>query len=180
MKRLNPIAGIPLCLFMLAACSLGASLRSRPAREIAPSETYSVIFYGNRYVGDLETVVFLKPVSSQFNVKPKSSVYYSIVNGISAPVAMKKAEAFFKSNPNYTGISKNRISVASTGQLIGYEIRPLYQPFVYGMPDVLTTCYTLKGKTVSMYVEINPFLKNRRFSGGNVEEGGRDAGGIPR
>lgn len=179
MRRASAIPKILLCLFLLAACSLGASLRSRPVTEIAPSGTYNAVFYGYRYVGDLETVVFLKPASSQFQIKVRSTRYYSIVNGLSAPAAIKRAERFFSSNPNYTGISRNKI-LTPAGQLVGYEIRPLYQVFVYGTPDVLTTNYTLKDNTVNMYVELNPLIRKQRLLENGSEGGGHGGGGLPR
>jgi hypothetical protein len=40
------------------------------------------------------------------------------------------------------------------GNTIGYEVRPLYIPFVFGRSDVLEVDYWLKGDTVRVTIKI--------------------------
>jgi hypothetical protein len=49
------------------------------------------------------------------------------------------------------------------GNVIGYELRPLYFSAAYDSDDVLDVDYRIKGDKVIVKIQINPFLQKRFF-----------------
>jgi len=48
-----------------------------------------------------------------------------------------------------------------TGMVIGFELRPLYLPFVYGTSDVLDIDYRSRGEKVIVTIRLKPFLEQQ-------------------
>jgi hypothetical protein len=48
---------------------------------------------------------------------------------------------------------------APDGDVVGYEIRPLYEPFRYGVDDVLYTNYKFEGEKVVLTVRLVPSVE---------------------
>jgi len=62
------------------------------------------------------------------------------VNGLTGQQALQTARRFidFYAQHNTTG---QRAITSPAGEVIGYELRPLYHPFVYGVSDVMDITY---------------------------------------
>jgi hypothetical protein len=60
------------------------------------------------------------------------------------------------------------------GETLGYEIRPLYLTFFYGLTDVLETHYFLEGDKVVVTIRLRPSARESEGGPGEKEhEGGR-------
>ena len=56
--------------------------------------------------------------------------------------------------------SQMRSITAPNGDIIGYEIRPLYDPLTYGVDDVLYTDYRLAGDKVVIRIWMNSSISD--------------------
>ncbi len=152
----------------LQSCATGTRLAVEPGGRIQKNLRYDLILYGGRYSEDLHTVAIMGIEGGPYKIVPYAPPFdYRVVKDVDAPEALNMAVRFFSAtNPNFLWTRQSRI-LGPDGTVIGYEIRPLYQPFVYGISDILDTSYWLKGKgVVSAWIELNPAIKR---NGGGQE-----------
>jgi hypothetical protein len=131
---------------LISSCAGGRHLRAEPvsdSKEI--SGTFDLILYGGRYLDDLETVAILdreddgyvmKPFSAEFNFKTHKS--------LSAKDAIDEAHHHVSFHPSFAGMWLRRVLDERGTKVIGYELRPLYDPFSYGEYNVLEVDYWLR------------------------------------
>jgi len=134
-------------LFQLAAC---ASHTMITATRVAPPDlepaSYSVILYSNLAVDYLATVAFLDLEGDAYTIEPRDASFtYTVSKGLKTEEALEVAENFLRvrSRSSYSRIQVKAIR-GPDSNLLGYEVRPLYQPFVYGVSDVLDINYYLR------------------------------------
>jgi hypothetical protein len=143
----------------------------------APSEmsgTFSVILFGGAHHDDLETVAFLDIEGDQYTIEPFAPDFdYAIKKSLSAQESLRVAEKFVSFHPSLWKTQLTKI-IGPGGDLVGFELRPLYIPFVYGTSDVLDIHYWPKkdGK-VRVTITLIPSLKSLKFHpGGDGGAGG--------
>ncbi len=162
-------------LLPLFACAYGPVLRVEPAPGIEELH-YDAILFGGRYSEDLESMAILVIRGAPYRILPYAPKFdYRVIKDLSAPQALEAATRFLSAiNPNFTGTTINRI-LDPEGNPIGYEVRPLYQPFVYGLSDILETSYRVWSKgIVRAWIEVTPSVERQGGWGGNrLHERGR-------
>lgn len=130
--------------------------------EVKPSEvagTYSLLLYGCRYFDDIETVAILDKEGDPFAIELYTPDFrYTVKTGLSAAEALKEAEQFVKCSPHYQQSQFSKITDRA-GNIIGYEMRPLYSPLRFGMYDVLDIQYFSKGSKIIVYIRLDPAVK---------------------
>lgn len=162
-------------VFSLFATGCAFQLRQTAWTESARPEeitgTYTLILYGNSYLNDIETVAILDKEGDRYTIEPYAPDFdYRVVKGVPAKRALEQAYRFLKSgNSAYYSAQLSRI-VDEKGAVIGYELRPLYEPFVYGLADVLDTNYWIKDNKVFARIKIKPFIERELFSTGGREK----------
>ena len=164
---------LPAALVMLYACAAGPRLRVRPAQTVENGKTrYNLILYGGRYEDDLSSMAIIEIRSTPYRISPYAPKFdFRVLKNLDARQAMGTAVRFLKSiNPNYIGVTKNLI-LSPGGRPIGYEVRPLYLPIVYGIPDILETAYRVWGKPVKGRITVRAWIRvmssvKRRQRGG--------------
>lgn len=159
-----------LLLSILALSQLTSCVNSKvlSPRMITPAEvepgTYSVILYRNQAVDYLTTVAFLDREGDAYTIVPQTASFtYTVMKGLSADEALKMAEQFVRTQPSYSNTEIKAIRDPA-GNLLGYEVRPIYQPFVYGdAGDVLNISYFLHpDKKVSVWVRLKNYIDQSR------------------
>jgi hypothetical protein len=148
---------ITIIAFLTVSCAPAGHVRLRSA-GVPDTETvkgsYDLILYGNRYGDDLETVAILDNTSDTYTFEPYAPAYdYTIKRGLRANEALQEAANFVSLNSAYWTNRIKRISDRE-GNVLGYEVRPLYHRHQYGYSDVINVNYLLKGETVSVYVSL--------------------------
>jgi len=163
------------CSLFLSGCVHGLHLRTSAAEKADFPGTYSLILYGGNYSGDIQTVAILDKEGDRFAFEPYAPPFnYKVITGQTADHAIPRAEQFIRSNPSYQGeILRNILD--PQGNIIGYELRPLYLPFVYGISDVLDIDYWMKDDKVIVSIRPKPFLEQQ--DGSDLREGSRGDGG---
>lgn len=174
MSRLRQAALLMAVLLLLLSCAAGPALMVRPAPAIENAR-YNVILYGGRFEGDLKSVAILEIRGGPYSIVPYAPKFdYGIVKDVDAAAALDISIRFLSGiNPNYIGITKNQIlGPGGRKRPVGYEIRPLYQPFVYGVSDVLVTSYRVwKDGVVRAWIDVIPGLERSRRDGSRFEHG---------
>jgi hypothetical protein len=136
-------------LFGSFSCTPGIRLNTQGAQNSEVTGTYTVIYYGCNFLNDLETIAFLDREDGKYPFEPYAPDFeYRVKKGLSAKEAMETAMKFVSCNASFNRAQVSEI-LGPNGEMIGYEVRPLYQPFTYGAGDFLLVNYSLKdGKVV--------------------------------
>lgn len=123
--------------------AIGTPLRTRNAKQSELKGTYTVIFCGRDYLLDLETVAILQSEETgKYTFFHPVAPEYRIMQRLDAKKALEEAEKFVSGHPNYWRSQLSKI-INSKGETVGYEVRPLYHPFTYGLADVLDISYKI-------------------------------------
>jgi hypothetical protein len=154
--------------FLLSSCA-GGNLRAEHVDSLDEEEgTFTLITHGGNYLEDLETAAFFDIEGDNYEIRPFAPEFrYKAIEGLSVKEAMDKALHHVSFHPSLSGTWLKRI-VNEKGRVIGYELRPLYMPVVYGEHDVMEIRYFLKeeGK-VRAYVRIKERVEQRLRGGGD-------------
>ncbi|MFN3395837.1 MAG: hypothetical protein ACK4Z9_03460 [Thermodesulfovibrionales bacterium] len=157
-----------LLLFCISTHSLAYSeegrIRTDIVNDIDRDKTYSLILYGARHGNDLETVVILDIEGDEYVFAPYAPDFdFAIERGPDASAAIKRAEQFVSWHPLYHGSELKKITLS--GRVIGYELRPLYDPLAYGLSDVLDIDYRLKDKNIIVRIKLLPQIERMLHDG---------------
>jgi hypothetical protein len=116
--------------------------------------TYTLVLYGGQHSDDLETAAFLDKEGDVFTIKPFGATYlYRTEKGMQVREAMQAADNFFRSVLSAYNQHEIRQISGPDGSAIGYELRPLLLPFVYGESDALMISYALQAnQEVTVYI----------------------------
>jgi len=136
-------------LFVSVSCAPGVRLNTQGEQDSEVAGNYTVIYYGCNFSNDLETIAFLDREDGAFDFEPFAPDFaYRVRKGLPAKEALESAMKFVNCSSSFSRAQVSRI-VGPNGEAIGYEVRPLYQPFTYGSGDVLYVSYGLKdGKVI--------------------------------
>lgn len=131
-------------------------LKTGKAREEEIQGAFSLILYGGRHINDLETVAFLDIEGDHYEFEPYAPDFdFRIKRNMSAEDALKEAKNFVSFHNAFWRPQFSKIFDLD-GKIIGYEMRPLYRPFVYGRDDLLEIYYRIKGKKVIIEIRLTP------------------------
>lgn len=170
------IAGVAMlaCILFLSGCMHGMHLRTSSVQKADFQGTYTLILYGGNYSGDIHTVAILDREGDHYTFEPYApSFNYKAIAGQTAGHALPRAEQFIRGNPSYQSESLRNI-LDPEGNIIGYELRPLYLPFVYGTSDVLDIDYWMKEDKVIVTIRLKPFLEQQ--DGADLRRGSKGDG----
>ena len=146
----------------LQACAPGNALRTDVPRSGDIQGTYTLILYGGNYGDDLETVAFLDKEGDRYTLEPYAPDFvFRARKGLTADRALREAGEFVRSHADFHQEQVRGIR-GENGEIIGYEIRPLYLPITYGTDDVLDIDYWAREDRVLVYVKLKPSVEKRR------------------
>jgi hypothetical protein len=157
-----------IVLSVLVACVSFAHakyLRTLEAKDDEVSGSFTLILYGGRHVNDLETIAILDREGDQYEFEPYAPEFdYKVKKGLPAGDALNEAKQFVSFHNAFWRSQLSKI-LDDKGNIIGYEVRPLYRPFVYGRDDLLEVHYRIKDGKVIVYISLVPEVFNNFFFG---------------
>lgn len=146
-------------IFCSISCTKEIRLNTQGAQDSDVSGNYSAIYYGCNFLNDLETVVFLEKEGGKLHFEPYAPDYkYRVKKGLQANEAIETAKKYVNCNALFSRTQVSRI-LAQDGETLGYEVRPLYLPYRYGVDDVLDVDYRLKDSKVVITVRLRPSVE---------------------
>ncbi|MCX7794282.1 MAG: hypothetical protein N2257_07780 [Thermodesulfovibrionales bacterium] len=138
-------------------------MKTEEVREGKIFGTYTLLLHGNRFGGDIENIVIFDIESDKYTFEIFAPEFdYQIIKGLSGDEALKRAEDFVRRHILFKRSQLSKI-FDNEGNLIGYELRPLYFSSAFMTDDVLDVDYRIKGDKVVVRIEVNPFLMKKRF-----------------
>ncbi len=156
-----------------SSLALDKPLKTEAAKPADVSGVFTLILYGANYLDDLETIAILDYEGDDYHFEPYAPEFnYKVKKGVQAQEALKEAEKFVSFHNSFWRSQLSKI-VDKEGVTIGYEVKPLYRPFIFGFSDILDVYYWLKenGK-VKVIIRLDVAIERTRFRGGNGSVGG--------
>jgi hypothetical protein len=148
-----------LAALILNGCITGTRLDIRSAVPSDLHGTYTLILYGCRYPSDLENLAILYPEGGPITFEMYSlKTAYRVKKGLPEDQALKEAEQFLTCSIDYWKTQLSKIAERD-GAIAGYELRPLYAPYKYGVMDVLDVSYWLRDSKVTVYIKLDPYIE---------------------
>jgi hypothetical protein len=156
-----------MSFFLLASIFFGVShasaqsgnLRAEEVKEGDVKGVFTLILYGARDINDIETLALLDKEGDQYTLEPYAPAFdYKIKKGLSDKAALSEAYKFIGYHNAFLSHRLSKI-IDDKGNTIGYEVRPLYLPFVFGRSDVLEVDYSLTGEKVKVIIKIIPSIE---------------------
>ncbi len=160
-----------ICVFPVltsSAFALDSPLRTESASPSDLTGTFTLLLYGGRYADDIETVAIFAPEGGKYTYALYAPDFdYKTEKGLPAPEALARAGKFVSFHNAFWRSQLSRI-LDPHGNTIGYELRPLYRPFVYGSSDVMDVYYwPKKDNTIKVTIRLIPSVERQRFPGGH-------------
>ncbi|HXX58538.1 MAG TPA: hypothetical protein VEI96_11100 [Thermodesulfovibrionales bacterium] len=162
--RFLTASALAAMIFVACGCAGGKALRTQPIQDDGEiAGLFTLTLYSDMQYASLRTLAFLGLEGSGYSLSPYvPSFDLNVLNNVPGQEALREALAFISSkNPNYENPAISRI-LDPTGKVIGYEVRPLYNPVAYGLSNVLSTGYfLLPSGTVRIIINLNEEVKNQ-------------------
>ncbi len=171
-SRLRIILFLSVVAVALVAnsCALGNRLDMKTAAGSDLTGSFDLILYGCTYYDDFETIAILAKEDGPYVFEPYAPDFnYRVIKGVPAKDALDQAQKFVNCHTAFHRAQLSRLFDAK-GDTLGFEVRPLYLPFVFGIDDALDTDYRIKDGKVVVKIKLLPSIE-RMLSGGGS---GRD------
>ncbi len=111
-------------------------------------------------------MVFLDKEGDQYHFEPFAPDFdFNIKKGVLPKEALARAEKFVSFHSAFWRLELSKI-IDNNGNVIGYEVRPLYYPWIFGFSDVMDISYFLKkDNTVKIMIRLITSIERSRFPG---------------
>jgi len=134
--------------------------------RVLAAGSFTLILYSAQDSEYLETVAILDVEGDDYVIEPFGAQFnYAIVRGQQTEQALDTAQKLIKFYVLTAKIEQRAIQ-GPGGEIIGYELRPLHNPFVYGRDDLIDVSYILQapGKVI-VYVALKNSIKQQMIGG---------------
>lgn len=162
------------CLFLMeidvrkcCADFIKSPLKTASAESGEVNGRFDVILFGGAYSDDLETVALLDVADDQYILEPFAPAFsYTVKSALSAEEALAVAGKFVSFHPSFWKMQLIKI-IAPDGTIVGFELKPLYLPILYGRSDVLDIHYWPQEKAkIKVTIKLIPSLEKLKFHPG--------------
>jgi hypothetical protein len=152
LKTMNTKIILIVLAAVILSCAPGRYLRTEPAGTSGIGGNYSLMLHGGRFSEDIENVAIFDKEGDQYTFEIFTREYnYTLEKNVPAKEALDKAQKFVSRHRSFM---RSRLSsiLDPSGNVIGYELRPLYQMFEFGGPNALSVYYEIKDSTVVVHI----------------------------
>lgn len=143
---------ISFLLMLSISCSLGKFMKTETVSEVDISGFYTLFLY-NDWMDKKIAILDIEGDGYTF-VMSGSRYNYVSQKGVSAEDALKSAVGFIYSQRNQWKIIQD-----DNGNIIGYDLRPLYHTTRYGASDILDVAYRAENDKVIVSVYIKQSIQ---------------------
>jgi hypothetical protein len=164
---MNPFLILGIAALIILSLFFFASDKHLKTETALPSEmqgTFTLMLYGCRSADDIENMVLFDKEGDAFTFEIYSPEFsYTVKTNVPAGDALAEAEKFVRCNINCEGSQLRKI-LGPGGNSIGFELKPLYSPVLFGIRDVLDIGYVIKERKVTAYIKLDSNAeKTRRY-----------------
>jgi len=167
------LSGCLVLALLMGGCVAGTQLRPKTADPAEVNATYTLILYGCRSSDDVENMAVLADEKSgyTFDVYAVDGMY-KVKKGLTGPQALTEANTFINCSAHAVWDTVLRRIPDHTGRTVGYELKPLYRPWEFSPPEVLQSWYSLQGRVITVYTQLDPAVWLTIYSSGSSDFSG--------
>ena len=148
-------------LTLVYSCASERYLRTDRAGPAELAGTYTLFLHGVRYSDDVENVAILDKEGDTYSFEIYAPEYdYTVKKGVTAEEALDEAEGHVSHHRDFMR-SRLRKIFDKDGNIIGYELRPLYHINRFGESDVLYIDYMTKDNRVITTIRLREYFRER-------------------
>jgi hypothetical protein len=145
----------------IGSCAGPRYLKSVNAGPEEITGTCDLFLYGHRYADDFNNVAFLIPWGGKYAFGLYAPEFdYAVRKGLPAGSAIEEAERFVKFHYSFQRSQWKKI-LDQEGNVIGYELRPIYSAPDFPYSDILDVHYVIEGGKVVASVGLRPEIEER-------------------
>lgn len=158
-----------MTIIVINACAPANYLRTDRATAGDITGTYTLLLHGGRYIEDLENVAILDREGDPYIFRIYAPEYdFTVRKGLPAREALEEAEKHVRSHRSVHRTLLKSIT-DKDGNILGYELRPLYFYLEFGTSDILSVYHRISDGDVISSILLNYDIdrKDRLFFKGN-------------
>ncbi|GEM_PF-334362 len=159
-----------IILILLIPQWLYAEVSLQKCNEQDIKGVYNLIIYSNSFINDPETFIILDRADDELKILPYApSFKYSVKENLNENESLKIAKEILKDS---SIVSFIKCSAIKEGENIyGYELKPIYFPWIFGILEPLETVYKKQGNTITIFIRLHPQVERQIYFNG---DSGRD------
>ncbi len=122
---------------------------------------YDLFLYGHRYSDDFRNIAFLIPQGEGRVFELYAAPFeYTVKKGLAPDAAIEEAEKFVRFHYSFQNSQLKKI-LDYEGNVVCYELRPIYSVLDFSYSDVLDVHYIIKDDRVIASVGLKPEIEER-------------------
>ena len=167
-RPVSVFLGVVLTCFLCCACAYNQSyIQTKGAEQAEITGNYTVFLYGAHHYNDIATVAILAPTDGPYKFSIFATDWaYRTVKGVAGKDAVAMADKFVSWHPSYVRTQTSKI-LAPSGEVIGYEIRPLYMLTTFGKEDVMHVDYLPKeNNRIEVHIHLDNDVEKKLYGDG--------------
>ncbi len=160
--RFISISAATLLASLLLSCAGPRYLKTEKSAAEEIEGTYDLVLYGQRYADDFKNVAFLIRQGGKYAFELYAPAFsYTVKKGLTVKKALDEADKWVRFHYAYLASSLSKV-LDHDGNVIGYELKPLYSPLAFSYSDVLDVRYIIKNGKVIASVGLKPEITEER------------------
>lgn len=150
-----------LIIFLLLPFNLQA-LNLQDCNEQSIKGIYDVIVYSNSFINDPETFIILDVADDNTKILPYApSFQFKVHEKLDEKQALKIVHEILRDSANVSSIKCTQIKDGAN--IVGYELKPIYFPWIYGIMEPLDTSYKKDNNTITVFIKLNPIVERQIY-----------------
>ncbi|MEN2993795.1 MAG: hypothetical protein ABDH19_00400 [Thermodesulfovibrio sp.] len=157
-----------LIFFVLVVLPLNlkAEVSLKQCNEADIRGTFNLIIYSNSFINDPETFIILDRADDNTKIVPYSPAFkYRIIEKLNEKEAIKIANEILRNSSFVSSIKCSEIN--DKEKIVGYELKPIYFPWIFGILEAVETVYKNENDSVIVFIRLNPRVEKQLNSGGD-------------
>lgn len=148
-----------------------AEVKLQPCNEQDIKGVFNLIIYSNSFINDPETFILLERVDDGIKVVPYAPAFkYSVKENLDEKEALKIAKEILQDSAFVSFIKCSVIR--DKDNIYGYELKPIYFPWIFGILEPLETAYRKKDNTITIFIRLHPQVERQIYFNGDSGRNG--------
>jgi len=155
------LIGAAIFCLAIISCAGPRYLRTADTSPKGLAGDYDLYLYGHRFAADYKNIAFLMPVGGKYTFELYAPEFdYIVKKGLPAKEALAVSENFVRFHYSFKSSQLSEI-LDYEGNVIGYELRPLYSALDFSYSDIFETHYIIKDGKVIASVGLKPEIREK-------------------
>lgn len=140
-----------------------------PVEENVINGKFNLIIYSNSYINDPETFIILDKTDDNIDFSLYApSFKFKVIPNLKETEALKIAHEIMY-NPSFI-ISFKYTEIKSSGITAGFEIKPVYFPWIFGTLEPVETVYKKENNSIKVFIRLNPRVERQINDSGSSDK----------